>query len=583
MKKFFLITILLIITINLYTQESLKSIEEEYYDFLSLTGVVERPTLGYRTLSDSVWNFNEVESFEENEDGTFTKVRTPGEENSGHIWKNNNLGTTYTLWQPEQQANNWFARGVKQGFFARVYGPEWFNSYNTDYPYGQNDGALWQGTGYNTSLTTGLRIEGYGFELTVKPQISWSQNKVFKINDDYYPDPHSFSFHSGTVNHNIDIVQRYGDSSFWNFDLGDTEARWNWNTLTFGFGTQNPWLGPAYLNPMLGSNNAGGYLKFDAGLRKTEVKIPFTDLSLGSIEGRIWIGQLQQSDYFNYARTDEDRMLTAMSASYNPSFIPGFTIGLNRVFVTYWRPENFKYILRLFTASRSNALSSSGNDEDQKFALFAEWDFPKVGFVIYGEFGRDDFSSNEKTNPFHTAIYTVGAKQAIPLHFTKVFPKLPNFLDLESELNFEWNNFEMSQDFQLQWSYLGFYAHGFVNQGLTHKGQVLGASSCWAGNSQLLQYKVYHQKGYISFMLHRYCPNINSIYSQAVNTASDAEQGDHYRKWYGTYKTFYCYGLKSLFFINNNYIIDLSYTYIKNYEKGSDPSMNFSLLCKYEF
>ena len=162
--------IFLIFTLN--SQEALKSIEEDYYDFLSLTGVTERPTLGYRTLSDNVWTFNEIESFEENEDGTFTKVRTPGEQSPTHIWKNNNLGTTYTLWQPVSPVDNWFTRGIKQGITARIYGPEWFNSYNTAAPYGQNDGGLWQGRGYNTALTTGIRLEGYGFELTFKPQVS---------------------------------------------------------------------------------------------------------------------------------------------------------------------------------------------------------------------------------------------------------------------------------------------------------------------------------------------------------------------------------------------------------------------------
>ena len=190
---FTLFTGLFLFSSHLTAQEALKSLEEEYYDFLSLRGIVERPTLGYRTLSDSVWNFNEIESFEENEDGSFTKIRIPGKESDGNIWKNNNLGTTYTLWQPAAPADNWFARGLKQGLTARIYGPEWFNSYNTAAPYGQNDGALWQGKGYNTALTTGLRLEGYGFELTFKPQISWSQNKTFESNPDVYPDPHSYT------------------------------------------------------------------------------------------------------------------------------------------------------------------------------------------------------------------------------------------------------------------------------------------------------------------------------------------------------------------------------------------------------
>ena len=579
MKKLISILLINFILLSITAQESLKSIEEDYYDFLSLTGVTARPTLGYRTLSDNVWTFNDVESFEENEDGTFTKVRTPGAESAGHIWKNNNLGTTYTIWEPAAAAENWFARGLKQGLTARVYGPEWFNSINTAAPYGQNDGALWQGRGDNTSLTAGLKLEGYGFELTFKPQVSWSQNKAFEIANDIYPNPYSYSFKSGTINHPIDIVQRYGDTSFWNYDWGDSEIRWTWHTLTFGFGTQNPWLGPAYLNPMLGSNNAPGYLKFDAGLRKTEVVIPFLDWNIGEIEGRIWVGQLEESDYFDSNPDNDKRMLTAMSASYNPSIIPGLSIGLNRIFMTRWRYDNLSYILRLFTLSRLNNLASSGNDEDQKFSLFAKWTFPKVGFTVYGEFGRDDFSLNEKTNPFHTAIYTLGVKQYIPLP-----------LNLGSELNLEWNNFEMSQDFQLQWPYLGYYAHGFVNQGLTHKGQVLGAGTGWAGNSQLIQYKVYYLKGYTSLSFHRYCQNNNSVYSQAVKTSSDANStpaGPVFSKWYSNFETYFCGTIETNYFITNNFSITSSFTYnyIYNFEfennknkKNMNITFDFTLL-----
>lgn len=576
LQLFITVMIFCLLPLTLTAQEALKSMEEEYYDFLSLNGVVERPTLGYRTLSDSVWNFKEVESFEENEDGTFTKVRIEGAESDANVWKNNNLGTRYTLWQAATPVDNWFMRGINQGLVARVYGPEWFNSYNTAAPYGQNDGALWQGRGYNTALTTGVRLEGYGFELTFKPQVSWSQNRKFETNPDIYPNPYSYTFKSGTVHHPIDIVQRYGDSSFWNYDWGDSEIRWSWYSLTFGFGTQNPWLGPAYLNPMLGSNNAAGYLKFDAGLRKTKVTIPFLGWDLGYIEGRIWVGQLEESDYFDNNPDNNKRMLTAMSASYNPSFIPGFTIGINRVFMTYWRPENIKYILRLFTASRSNALSSSGNDEDQKFSIFAECNFPKVGFTIYGELGRDDFSSDEDANPFHTAIYTIGAKQNIPLPF-----------GLKSELNFEWSNFEMSQDFQLQWPYLGYYAHGFVNQGYTHNGQVLGAGFGWAGNSQFIQYKVYYPKGYTAIKFHRYCPNNNSVYSQAVYTVSDATDGSIYQNWYANFETFYCWGLNTCVYLIKNLTLSFDFTYIKiyhfQYSECRSNNLSFNCLIKYIF
>ncbi len=570
----FVFTGLFFFTGFLSAQEALKSTEEEYYDFLSLTGIVERPTLGYRTLSDSVWNFKEIESFEENSDGTYTKVRVPGKQSDGNIWKNNNLGTTYTLWQPSAPADNWFARGLKQGLTARIFGPEWFNSYNTAAPYGQNDGALWQGKGYNTALTTGLRLEGYGFELTFKPQISWSQNREFESNKAVYPSPYSYTFHAGTVYHAIDLVQRYGDKSFFTYDWGDTEVRWTLNTLTFGFGTQNPWLGPAYLNPMLGSNNAPGYFKFDAGLRKTEVKIPFIGWSLGYIEGRIWLGQLEESDYFDTNPDNNKRMLTGMSASYNPSFIPGFTVGLNRVFMTYWKAENVKNITRLLKKDNVNS-TGNGNDEDQKFSIFVDWIFPKIGFEVYGEFGRDDFSNDEKSNPFHTAIYTVGAKQYIPLPF-----------NLRSELNIEWNNFETSQDYQFVGYYPGYYSHGFVNQGYTNRGQSLGSATCWAGNSQLIQYKVLYPKGYTAIKFHRFCPNNNSIYGQAANTSADAFDGPIYDRWYANFETYFVYGIESNYFIFSDLNLDAAFNYVyirhRNYSKWeSVNNFNMQIMIKY--
>ena len=90
MKKFFLLVFISLFCTSLFSQEALKSTEEEYYDFLALDGITERPTLGYRTLSDSVWNINPEKS---------------------HIWENNNLGNTFILWNSENQRTNWFSKG----------------------------------------------------------------------------------------------------------------------------------------------------------------------------------------------------------------------------------------------------------------------------------------------------------------------------------------------------------------------------------------------------------------------------------------------------------------------------------------
>ncbi|MBB5225251.1 hypothetical protein DYE50_04725 [Treponema ruminis] len=554
--------VLLILASRLSAQEALKSTEEEYYDFLSLTGVVERPTLGYRTLSDSEWHFNEDEEGNSLADS---------EEN---IWRSNNLGTKYILWESESAEENWFTRGIEKSVKFKAFGPEWYNSYNTAAPYGQNDGALWQGKGYNTSFTAGARLEGYGFEVTLKPEISFSQNKEFDLMPSAVSSPYGY-YQSG-----IDAPQRFGDSSIKTFDWGDSEVRWSWHTLTFGAGFQSPWLGSAWLNPMLGSNNAATYPKIDAGLRKTSIFMPHFGWYIGDIEGRLWLGRLTESDYFDNNPDNDYRLLTAMSASFAPSFVPGLTVGLNRIFITDFASHNLKYIGRLFTLSHSNG-SQVGNheDEDQKVAIFANWKFPKVGFEVWGELGIDDFTSDKLANPFHTAIYSVGLKQATPLP-----------LDwLKGEIIAEWNNFEMSQDFQLQWCYTGYYSHGRISQGYTNKGQILGAGSGSMGNCQFLGYKLYHPHGNVMLFYHRYCPDNNYIYNKAVDTdaSSDSKTSTVNKDYYGRFKVFRSYGINLTQYVTKSLFINTSLTRVfmarQLYNTSNVAGFSVCISTKYNF
>jgi len=553
MKKIIILTSLLFAFGNLFAQEALKSTEEEYYDFLSLTGQAERPTLGYRTLSDSEWTVT----------------------NENHIWAENNLGSKYTLFENENPAENWFANGIDQSVKVKIYGPEWFNSYNTAAPYGQNDGALWQGKGYNTSFTAGARLEAYGFELTFKPQLSYSQNKEFDLMPSVVSSPYGY-YQSG-----IDLPQRFGDDSIKSFDFGDSEIRYTWYTLTFGAGFQSPWLGPVWLNPMLGSNNAPTYPKIDAGLRKTSVYMPYFGWYIGDIEGRVWVGRLKESDYFDNNPDNDYRILTGMSASFAPSFIPNLTVGVNRIFIANWAAHNLKYVGRLFTLSHSNgSLVGTHEDEDQKVALFADWQFPSVGFEVWGELGIDDFTSDELANPFHTAIYSVGAKQVTPMPVAW----------LKGEIIAEWNNFEMSQDFQIQWQYTGYYSHGSIKQGYTNKGQILGAGSGYFGNSQFLGYKVYHPYGNVMFFYHRYCPDNNYIYNMAVDAdaSADSTTTTINKEHYASYKVLRTYGVSISQYIADSFLLNAIFARIYGkhalYDfKNNIIGYNFCFSAKYNF
>lgn len=564
-----------------YSQEALKSTEEEYFDFLSLLGLTERPALNYRTLSDSVWAIKETDTGNTTaeDSGTEANAESKAEtinrsEKTPHPWQNNNLGTKKTLWKSSAENTNWFTNGLNRSVALKIYGPEWFNSYNTAAPYGQNDGALWQGKGYNTSLTAGVRLEAYGFEVTVKPQVAFSQNLGFEIMPGVYGSEYSY-FWAG----NIDLVQRYGDSSFWTFDWGDTELRWSWNTFTIGFGFQSPWLGPAWLNPMLGSNNSGTYPKFDIGLRRTKVTLPWLGWYIGDIEGRIWCGKLSESDYFDNDSSNDYRQLTGFSIAYSPAFLPELTFSINKISIARWDEKSIKYL---------NPFYDTNAVEDQKCSFALDLLFPAVGFEFYGELGLDDYNSRGFANPFHTAIYTIGAKKEIS--FFQKFSYFKKF-NIRPEIIFEWNNFEMSQDFQLQWHYMGYYSHGLIKQGYTQNGQIIGAGSGYFGNSQYLALRTYFSKGDITFFIHFNKPDTNYLNNKGIDTKEDdwQKEGKKQHDQWGYYKAIRTFGCTANFFatkfllistnINGSWIINSAY---KQQDKGFG-NYYFSLSLKYNF
>lgn len=471
------------------SQEALKSTEEEYYDFLSIQGLAERPTLNYRTLSDSEWKLT-------------------GEAAEGnHVWAENNLGTRFTLWQAAHPSDNWFTRGIDQGITMKVYGPEWFNSFNTAAPYGQNDGALWQGRGYNTSLTGGIRFEAYGFEATFKPQLSFSQNMAFDIMPSNYDSEYGY-FWGYSKNVGVDAPQRFGDKPFFTFDWGDTEIRWSWHTFTLGFGTQSIWLGPAYLNPILHSNNAASYPKFDIGLRKTPVTIPGLGWYIGDIEGRIWTGYLSESDYFDNDDSNNHNMIHGLALAYSPSFLPGLTLSANRVCLVKWDWANLKYI---WPVAENTHIGEKGAGEDQKMSLAADWIIKSVGIHLYSEIGIDDFFQGGFLAgfiryPFDSMTITAGIEKSV------IFNE-----KYSGKIIFEYTNAELPRNKIGSHQSYAFNMHHQIRQGYTNNGQFIGTHLGNGGNAQILQFILYYPKGNTAFTIMRENPDNSYMYRQGKN------------------------------------------------------------------
>jgi len=514
--KLFLIGLLInfISSAILPAQEELKSVEEEYYDFLALQGYTKRPTLNYRTMSDSKWNIDEE---------------------AEHPWKGQNFGTFYPLFG---------------NFRFRAYGPELFMSGNTAAPYGQNDGVLWQGRGFNALLKGGVRFEGYGVELTLMPHFAFSQNAAFDyIQPNYYGQNYTdkaekYGYYGVT---SIDAPQRFGYKPFFDWDFGDSEIRYTWRNLTIGFGTQAIWLGPAQLNPIIHSNNASSYPKLDIGLRRQAIITPKRKWHLGDIEVRAWWGYLSESDWFDNDNSNDHNLITGFSLAYSfPSFLKGLTIGINRVMLSKWDAMNAGAIFKLLVPFYD---FDAGNDEnDQRLSIIIDYLLPLVGINIYFEWGRNDFSSTLDSYiryPYHSQGYTFGVKKTIPITST-----------IKGEILLEITNLECSQDYDrvIPW-YSTFYAHHIITQGHTNRGQWLGAGIGTGGNSQYLGFKLYFPKGYGNLFIQRRNPDLDYTWYIDSKRDSPTHDAEH------NIRAFFDFGISGLYYIMSNLSIYSSFVF----------------------
>lgn len=509
----------LVICAALPAQEVLLSDTENYYEFLALQGLTDRPYLNYRTLSDSKWDIAE---------------------GADHPWK-------ASLANP--------VRELSDSVRFRIYGPEIFTSFNSAAPYGQNDGVLWQGRGFNSSISAGARLEAYGLELTLKPTVAYSQNLAFDLvkpaysGDAYSEKAEEYGYYGVK---SIDAPQRFGDDPFFDYSWGDSEIRYTWKSLTAGFGTQLIWLGPAKINPIIHSNNAPPYPKFDIGLRKTSIVLPKLDWYLGDIETRLWWGYLSESDWFDNDNGNDHNMISGLTVAYAPPVFEGLTLFANRTYLAKLGKESWKTIPSLFFITLDNGGAQDVWDQRASFGF--SWLVPAGGIEVYGEAGINDYGPSLDgyiRYPFHSMVYTGG--------LCKYFV-LPGMKDISGQVLFEWSNLEMSQDFQFQWPST-FYAHHQILQGYTNSGQWLGAGNGTGGNSQYVGIKLYTKQTSISLFAQRQNIDNDFIYKESVNTPSSVWNSSN--NPISDFKAILKLGFIVSRFVISNMSVNFGYSFIK--------------------
>lgn len=409
----------------------------------------------------------------------------------------------------------------------RIAGPAATYTWNNKFAFGQNDGAMWQGKGNNYLLSTGARIQYGPFQATVRPEFIHSQNHEF----DLAPmPPHLYWPFSTTewAQHfaRIDMPQRFGDEEISWVHPGQSTVSFHYRGGVAGVSTANNWIGPAIYNPLLMSNNAPGFFHAFIGTDRP------IDTPAGNFEGRIFWGNLRESDFFRQDTEKSLRYISGLTLSWSPVFLPDLYVGMSRVFVEHFpddgmtfghltRPfqaftqERFEDVRPIRFAWENEPRMRSVDTAMHLISFFMRWVVPEHNFELWAEWGKNENTNDRRnflTEPVHTRSYVLG--------FLKRF----NIDDRRWIIStLELTQIENLEDTQTV-DYPVWYEHLYISQGYTNRGQVIGAGIGPGSNSQKLRLDYYERRGLFGLSINRVVHHNDRLYRHQSHITRNQER-----------------------------------------------------------
>lgn len=368
--------------------------------------------------------------------------------------------------------------------------------WNSDRPWGQNDGAVWQGRGVTTAFSTGFFAKGDFFEAAVRPRFLHSANADFDLSP---ISVHPLLAPWGYPGRNdIDLPQRFGPDAITEIYPGATYLQAEYHGIGVGFSTENMWWGPGIRNSIIMGNNAGGFRH--AYVRTLAPK----RIGIGSLEGSwIW-GSVGQTKFFTDVSDNPNpgqdptkfrRFLTGMVLSYQPKWIEGLYVGASQSYMVHaTEPVYFADFFSVINLPfyEDTERHSQGTD-DKMVSIFGRWVFRHSGLEVYGEWARGDHTSNLRdifVTPDHARGFTLGFQKVYELserYLTRVAAE-HTFLESNREAGFR-DNTVRGQTY--------FYTHEGIKQGYTHRGQVIGAGIGPGSQGQFFRFDLFGPFGRI--------------------------------------------------------------------------------------
>ncbi|MDB4871635.1 MAG: hypothetical protein JWL97_2639 [Gemmatimonadales bacterium] len=374
--------------------------------------------------------------------------------------------------------------------------------YNSAFPYGSNDGAVWAGRGLTSALDLGFAFRFGPLSGTFNPIAFIAQNLAFPIQANGSPEN---PLADGLVPFSIDRPQRFGTHAYSRLDPGESTLRLDLLGVTGGISTANMGWGPMENYPYIMGGNAPGFPHVFMGTSSPVY------IWIGRVHGRLIWGELEQSAYSpvkgtsyysSLLETGTKRFASGAVAIFQPRGLDGLELGVARFFHSLWprdgiprsyfsKPFEAIFKVSLPTVSPGFGITTDAGIEDNQLAsAFARWVFPKSGFEAYGEYGREDHNWSRRDfiqEPDHSRTYGLGLRKVMSAdssHLTAFRAEM---------INYELPTLARNR------AEGGVYVHGIITQGHTNRGQPLGSDTgVGTGGGSLIVWDRYDRTGALS-------------------------------------------------------------------------------------
>lgn len=354
--------------------------------------------------------------------------------------------------------------------------------YNSDHPFGWNDGALNFSKGYQIQAGGGIYARFYNLHLTLRPEYFQTARDSFQTSSDW-----------GQVTQSVK-----------QFGLGQSSLRLDLGPVSVGASTQNLWFGPGQYSSLLMSNNAQGFKHFSINTTRP-LKTGIGNFQFQLIGGVLTQNATQVFENKNLkvsSISDNTRYINLLNLSYEAPFLKNVYFNFQRAFQTYSLQEKSKNFLQdylpVFRAIFTPGYNDTKQGIDQVMSFGTRWVAPKNNAEVYFEYGYNDAKGNLRDltlDMSHASAYTFGFKK---LHYLRN----ATFLSFGAEIT------RMAPTPSYLNRYAGnWYEHGEVTEGYTNQNQIMGVGNGWGNNMQTVQLSWNKKWSKIGILFHHLAQN----------------------------------------------------------------------------